>query len=465
MKKLALFIPLLLILVLTACNGPKKLTKKGNALSEAGIHKEAVEFYMKALSKDRAHVDAINGLRKSGSAVLNDLQSDFFRAYSNSDYKIAVYIYRDMEKFQTRLNKMNAELKIPRHYQEDYKSAKSKYLDQRFEEANELMGRENFVGAENVFKEIKSIEPNYGGEDLSNLMEISKLEPPYRDGNNQLDLNKNRSAYYAFKKVTSINSNYKDVKIKMEEALELAQYTIAILKFKNFSYERGAEARISSIMMDQLIKNKGPFLKILDRSSMDKIIKEQYLSMNGWVSGNGAVKTGELLGAKAILSGKIITVSKTAEAPKSKIVRAYKKRVVKTYNKSTDSYTTNTFYDKVSYKNYQGYNNVRIVFQFMLVSAETGEVLLSDVAEKNTRSAVDYNIYGGNYKDLVPGSWEYTWKKTPSDKVDPSRSGVRNLRSKFTTSKTLMPMSSLMSEAFDTVGKTAAQKVYLYNPE
>jgi tetratricopeptide (TPR) repeat protein len=465
MKKLALLIPLLLILIVTACNGPKKLTRKGNSLSEAGIHKEAVEFYMKALAKDRAHVDAIKGLRKSGSVVLNNLQSDFFKAYGNSDYKTAVYIFRDMEKLQTRLNKMNAELKIPLHYKEDYKVAKFKYLDERFEEANEMMAGENFIGAENVFKEITLIDPSYGGSDLTNLMEISKLEPPYRKGNAQLDLNKNRTAYYAFKKVVNLNPNYKDAKIKMVEALELAQYAIAVLKFKNFSYERGAEVRISSIVIDQLIKNKGPFLKVLDRSSMDKIINEQYLSMNGWVSGNGAVETGELLGAKAILSGKIISVSRTSKAPKPTIVKAYKKRVVKTYNKGTDSYSSKTLYDKVSYKNYRGYNNVRIVFQFMLVSAETGEVLLSDVAEKNIRSAVDYSLYVGNYKNLVPGYWEYTWKKASSDKVDRSRSGVRDLRSKFTNSKSLKTMSSLTSEAFDIVGKTAAKKIYLFNPE
>tara|TARA_B110000211_G_C14068297_1_gene548718 strand:- start:778 stop:2175 length:1398 start_codon:yes stop_codon:yes gene_type:complete len=465
MKKILLLIPLLLILVITGCNGPKKLTKKGNALSEAGIHKEAVEFYMKALYKDRAHVAAIQGLRKSGDAVLNSFQSDFFRAYSNSEYKRAVYIYRDMEKYQTRLNKMNAELRIPQHYQDDYKDAKSKYLEQRFEEANEMMARENFTGAETIFKEITVLEPNYGGEDLNNLMEISKLEPPYRDGNNQLDLNKNRSAYYAFQKVVKVNPNYKDAKLKMEEALELAQYTIAVLQFKNFSYERGAEAKISSIMMDNLIRNKGPFLKVIDRSNMDKIINEQYLAMNGWMSGNGAIKTGEILGAKGILSGKIISVTKSSQAARSKIVKGYKKRTVKSYNKSTQKTTSKTVYDKVSFKNYKGHNSVKILFQFMLVSSETGEVLLSEVVEKKIVSEVNYNIYGGNYRNLVPGEWKYTWKKTTGDRIDHSRTGRNNLRAKFKSSKTLRAISSITSEAYSTVGKTAAKKVYQFNPE
>jgi len=49
MKKILFLIPLLLMLVITACNGPKKLTKKADALAVAGIHKEAVEFYISSV--------------------------------------------------------------------------------------------------------------------------------------------------------------------------------------------------------------------------------------------------------------------------------------------------------------------------------------------------------------------------------------------------------------------------------
>ena len=465
MKKIFLLIPLLLILIVSACTGPKMLTKKGNKLAEAGIHKEAVELYMDALYKDRAHVSAIQGLRKSGAVVLNSFQSDFFRAYSNSEYKKAVYIYKDMEAFQTRLNKMNAELIIPSHYIDDYKDAKTKYLEQRFDTANEMMAQENFIEAETIFKEITSIEPSYGGKDLNKLMEISKLEPPYRAGNNQLDLNKNRLAYRSFKKVVKINANYKDAKLKMDEALELAQFTVAVLKFKNFSYERGADDKVSSIMMDNLIRNKGLFLKVIDRSHLEENVNQQYLAMNGWVSGNGAIKAGELLGSKAILSGKIISVTKSSQAPRYKTVKGYKKRVVKKYNASTQKNTYKTVYDKVSFKNYKGNNTVKVLFQYMLVSSETGEVLLSEVVEKKIISEVDYNIYGGNYKDLVPGQWEFTWKKMPSDRIDHSLSGRKNLRDKFKSSKTLRTISSITNEAYSTVGKAAAKKVYQFNPE
>lgn len=465
MKRILLITQMLFVLILVSCNGPKKLTKKGNELAGAGVHKQAVEFYIRALNKDRAHVAAISGLKTSGQSVMADYQSKFFKAYSNSDYKTSVYTYIEMEKFQSRIKKYNAEIDIPRHYQDDYLDAKNKYLEKRFEEANNLMAQENFKGGEVILKEIVKLEPNYGGSDLSKLMEIAKLEPPYRSGNSNLDMNKNRAAYYDFKKVTSLNPNYKDAKFKKEEALKLAQYPIAVMKFKNFSYERGAEEKISAILLDELIRNKGPFLKVLDRSNMDKVLNEQFMSMNGWMDGSGAVKTGELIGAKAILSGKVLSVKRNVKHPQAQTIKAYKERIVRVYNKSTDSYTSKTEYDKVSYQNYSGYNEFSVSFQFMLVSSETGEVVLSEIVNKTVRSEVDFNTYGGNYKELVPGDYKFTWKSLPTDKIDLSRNERKAMHAKFKANKNLRPVNDLGAEAIKSVARTAGQKVYSFNPE
>lgn len=465
MKRILQVLSLLLIVTLVACNGPKKLTKKGDQLSSAGIHKEAVEFYIKALNKDRAHVEARIGLKKSAQSVLGDYQSKFFKAYNNSDYKTAVYSYLEMEAFQKRLNSYNVDVEIPSHYKADFADAKEKYLKERFEKANELLSQENFKGAEGVFKEITTLEPDYGGQDLDHLMEIAKLEPFYREGNLKLDADKNRDAYYAFKRIVDVNSNYKDSKYKMEEALKLAQYPIAVLKFKNFSADGGAEAHITANFMDDLLKNRDPFLKVLDRSSMDQVLNEQYLAMNGWVSGSGAVKTGELLGAKAILSGKVLKVQKITKNPVAKTVKAYKKRVVRTFHKESNSYSTKTEYDKVSVQNYAGYTEVIVSFQFMLVSSETGEVLMSEIVEKRVRSEVDYNTYGGNYKELVPGDWKFTWKKLPTDRIETGRSAQKQFQSKFKGNRNLRGVMELSTEVYQSVGQTLAQRIKNYNPE
>ena len=360
---------LLITLTLVACVGPKKLTKNGDKLAEAGIHKEAVNQYIAALNKDRAYIDAQIGLKKSSAAVLSDYQSVFFRAFSTGDNKTAVYTYLEMQKFMERVNKYNADQSIPAQYTQDFEKAKTEYLQAQYEKANNFMGEKNFKAADELFDEIKSIDPNYLGDDLDKLHEIAKLEPHYLAGKDALLNNKPRTAYFAFEKVVQGNPNYKDAKFQMEDALAEAQYPIAVLKFKNVAgsgYENLAQT-IQAHFTTELAQNKGPFIKVLDRTNMDQVLNEQYLSMDGWVSGSGAVKTGELLGAKAILSGKLLSVKSQYKSPTYQTQKAYKEIKKKVYDAETKKYKTVTEYKKTTYKSYSASNEVTLQFQFILV--------------------------------------------------------------------------------------------------
>ena len=226
-------------------------------------------------------------------------------------------------------------------------------------------------------------------------------------------------------------STYKDAKLKFDEALELSEYPIAVLKFKNFSGDIGASAIIEANVISDLLANKGPFLKILDRTHMSKVLDEQYLAMNGWIEGNGAVKTGEILGAKAILSGKLLSVKSQIRYPTLNKKKAYKRRAEKYYNKDTKRTETKYVYDKIYYNNYEGYTQVSATFQYILVSTETGEVLNSGIEEEVFRSEVNYSTYSGNYKNLYPGIWNVRNQDSTSDRVFTSRNKVNNFRSNF----------------------------------
>lgn len=464
-SKFKIFFVLTISVLLFACNAAKSLAKKGDKLAEAGIHKEAVEFYIKALNVDRSRVNAQVGLRKSAENVMSKYQSKFFNEYASGEYKNAVYTFLEMKSFKKRLDIYNAEVNFPKHLNEDFEDAKKKYLKVEFEKANQLLAEEKFESAEAIFVEIQKVEPNYKGSDLEKLKEIAQLEPHYRQGNDYLEQGKNRAAYYEFEMVTNLNSNYKDAQFKQEEALKLAEYPIAFLSFKNYSKSRDSESKIAAILMNEVIKHRGPFLKVIDRESIGKVIKEQYLSMNGWVEGSGAIKTGELTGAKAILSGKVLSVDYNAQVPKLLREKAYKRRVVRKYNAETKKTESSVSYDKVFYNNYIGFNEAKVSFQYMLVSSETGEVLLSGIIEKTMRSEVDYNTYNGNANDLYPGVWKSAWKPSASDRVYTNRAQVNAFQSKFSANKNLRPLSDLQDNAERSIGLELAQKVLKFNPE
>jgi tetratricopeptide (TPR) repeat protein len=464
-QKLKQFLIFLLAITIVACNGSKAYTKKAARLAAAGIHKEAIEYYIQALNRDRSNVEAQIGLRKSGEEVMSKYQSKFFKEYNSSNYKSAVYTYIEIEDFKKKIDAYNADVNVPSHLTEDYQNAKKEYLEEEFEMANKLMSEEQFEAAEAVFVEIQKIEPNYKGADLQKLKEIAQLEPPYRRGNSFLDLGKNRSAYYEFKKVTDKNSAYKDAKFKLEEALDLSEYPVAVLKFKNYSGDIGGAAIVEANIINDLLAKKGPFLKVLDRTHMDKVLNEQYLAMNGWMEGNGAVKTGELLGAKAILSGKLLSVKSQIRSPQLKREKAYKRRVEKYFNNVTQKTESKYVYDKIYYNNYKGHTQVSISFQYILVSTETGEILDSGIEEKVIRSEVNYNTYSGNYKNLYPGTWNLKLQNSTNDRVYTNRSKVNNFRQTFTASKNMKGTSELRMDGLKSIGSSVAAKVYLFNPE
>lgn len=452
-------------IVIFSCNGSKSLANKGDKLRESGIHKQAIEYYIQSLNKDRSNVDAQVGLRKSGGEVMSKSASKFFQAYNADDYQSAVHTYLEMEKFENRLDKYHAEVTIPRHISSDFEIAKKKYLAIEFEKANSLLAQENFEEAEAVFHEIQLIEPSYKGSDLAKLKEIAQLEPIYRRGNEFLDRGKNRAAFYEFKKVVNKNVNYKDAKDKQDESLSLAQFPIAVLKFKNYSVNTVAAAKVQANTIDELLKNKGPFIKILDRTQMNRVLNEQYLAMNGWVEGSGAVRTGELLGAKAILSGKLLSVKTITGKPSLTRKKGYKKVQEKYYNLQTKRTETKVRYEKIYYNNFYGQSSVTVSFQYILVSSETGEVLLSGIAEESMTSTVDYNTFKGDVTKLYPGTWISRSSKSPSDRVYTNRSRVNTFQNKFSANRTLTNTSELADEAYKKVGNAVSKKIYTFNPE
>ncbi|MAW65936.1 MAG: hypothetical protein CMD18_07060 [Flavobacteriales bacterium] len=464
-QKGKLFFLFLLTILLASCNGSKAYTKKATKLAAAGIHKEAIEYYIQALNRDRSNVEAQIGLRKSGAEVISNYQSKFFKEYNSNNYRSAVYTYIDIQAFKKKTSSYNVEFNLPGNLIEDYLDAKNKFLEEEFELANRLMSEEQFEGAEAVFLEIQKIEPTYKEGDLEKLKEIAQLEPPYRKGNEFLDLGKNRSAYFEFKKVVGKNPSYKDAKYKLNEALELSQYPVAVLKFKNYSGDRDAAAITEANVINNLLSNKGPFLKVLDRTHMDKLLDEQYLAMNGWVEGSGAVKTGQILGAKAILSGKILSVKSEVRSPKARKEKAYKRRAEKYYNKETKRTETKYIYDKIYYNNFKGYTQVSASFQYILVSTETGEVLDSGIEEERFRSEVNYNTYSGNYNNLYPGTWNARFQDSSSDRVYTARSRVNNFRSDFTANKNMRASSELRMDALKSIGESVAKKIVDFNPE
>ena len=87
-------------------------------------------------------------------------------------------------------------------------------------------------------------------------------------------------------------------------------YPTAILPF----HERGEGVRgygstASDILFAALVAN--PDLLLVDRAEIDKTLAEQELNLSGMVSPGDAVKVGNLIGAKVLVTGSVIDADQT----------------------------------------------------------------------------------------------------------------------------------------------------------
>ena len=185
-------------------------------------------------------------------------------------------------------------------------------------------------------------------------------------------------------------------------ALEAGLFTIAIVEFQNATRQSGGESAISALVSDEMMKLNNPFIKLVDRTYTQSFIDEQIMGLSGQVAENTNAQAGELIGAKAIISGKLVSFSKQ----KNPIVRTEKKawaeRKVRKYNEETEKYYYETVYDKIKYQEYRGNSSVQVGFQFQLISTESGEILLTKLINLNRRDEVHFAESNINYRNIVP---------------------------------------------------------------
>jgi hypothetical protein len=274
-----------------------------------------------------------------------------------------------------------------------------------------------------------------------------------------------RAAYHEFNFITNTDPEYKDSQFLKEEALAKAQFNIAIYEFKNFTTEQGINDVIRGQIIDDMLKQNNPFIKLIDRQNTASIIKEQKLSLDGMVQNESAIKIGDMIGAKAIIEGKVLNVVKTEGRLMSENKRGYSEYRVKLKNEETGKSYYETRYNKVSYVEFTRENVAEVTFQFQLISTETGEILLSRTYTKVERSFANYAVYRGDYNKLVPGYWESSSERKANDRIETGRNNVSELRSLFTANKVPTPTHSLVSKINQSISNEVINEIVNFNPE
>ncbi len=427
-------------MLLGACSGSKSFAKKGEKLDAAGLYAEAAEMYLQSAQRNQKNVEAKIGLKKTGQMVLNDKLSEFFKQFSMGDTKAeAVNAYLAAQEYADRVQRMGVMLEIPENYKKDFAQVKGEYLVQLYTEGQDLLAKQDFKAAEAKFARIAQLEPGY--KDASSLQDIAYLEPLYRSGSAHLEGGRYRSAYNDLEKVLAKNPDYKDAKALRQDALTRGQYSIAVLPFSGAGVSKDVTARVQAYAITALIEVRDPFLKVVDRENIDRILQEQRLGLSGVVDEQTAVSAGKLMGAQAVLMGTVMDYREMPGSLRRSTKDGFESYRVRQLNPETNEYSFVVKYKPVKYVEYFQENKVYASFSYKLVSLETGEVLMSKVVEKETSDQAYYASYDGNKENLVPAR---------NGVVDLNNNARRDLLGLLNASHDLKPMGTLSNDLLRT---------------
>jgi tetratricopeptide (TPR) repeat protein len=385
---------------MTSCHNSKHYYKTGVKQEQGGLVNEAAESYYIALQRSRTNVDAQIGMKRTGQLVLNNLLNDFAKQRNFGDYKSAVYAFHVARNYRDRIQSVGVSLLLADFYEQDYQQSKNTYLKNLYDEGNTLLEEKKFTEAEKRFAEIKQLDPGY--KDAGDLGDVAYLEPLYQQGKLTMSLEHYREAYENFEKVISRKSTYKDVSALRRECLEKGRFTIALVDFKNASGTPGMEAKIAAYTLDALTSSKDPFINVVDRENLQNIINEQHLQMTGIIDENTAVAVGELVGAKAILTGTVLNYSEKKGTLRSKQRDGYTTYQERILNKTDGKYYMQTMYRPCSYTEYYNSNSCVVSFQYKLTNIKTGEIIATEIIEKTLNDEVIYGRFDGDVNTLWP---------------------------------------------------------------
>lgn len=437
-----------LLLLGAGCSGSKKMAKKGDQLNEAGMYQEAATYYYNAVLRNQNNIDASIGLKNTGQRVFDDKLTEFTKAKALNDHKAAVYAYKSASSYRQKLKKVGIELEAPSYMVDDFNEAKSIYVESLYQQGKTAVENNSFMEGQAIFNELISLEPNY--KDVSELNNTAINEPSYREAKSLMDKQDFRGAYYAFDRVYSVDQNYKQTTKLRLECLDKGKYPIAISPFENTSGKREIEKRINAFVISDLTSVNNPFLKVIDRTQMETILEEQRLGLSGVMDEETAAEAGNLLGAKVMITGTVLSYSERPGRMKVSRVNGYEAYKVKRYDKVADKTYYDTKYKAVTYQTHNNRNEVSVSFQYKAISLETGEVLFSDIVEKNLSSTVSYATYDGEADRLFPAA---------AKGVETSRSAQKNLQKQIRANRSLKSTDQLSNESFHSISNAVSADV------
>lgn len=400
--KLTLFIKslcIVFVLLLSSCDSSLKYLNTADKLAKDGNYSDAADNFYTALLINPTNIKAKQGLQKNAQLVLDAKFGSFAKLVveGSSEQALRQYIY--CKDYFNNLKNIGIDLNWLAYFDPLYEETKQEFIGKQYEIGLSQMKENKFDKAEFSFAKILEFDSSY--KNVSVLRMQSLLEPLYNQGLNNIEAENYKAAYKIFKQVATFDATYKNTLQMLDYALQKASLPVAAILVGKKSYNNFEDLSFYQVLVARFSKSKNPFLKIIDRNNLEKLLKEQELGMSGIIDAESAVKAGKLIGAKYFLLIDVTDVKFDELKPTTTDEPAYQSFSERVVGANGEAQSVIKF-KKVNYSETKKYRKVEARVSYQLVSIQTGQIVSSEVFNAEQYDAHAYAKFNGNIDNLYP---------------------------------------------------------------
>ncbi len=400
--KLTLFIKslcIVFVLLFSSCDSSLKYLKTADKLAKDGNYSDAADNFYTALLINPTNIKAKQGLQKNAQLVLDAKFGSFAKLVveGSSEQALRQYIY--CKDYFNNLKNIGIDLNWLAYFDPLYEETKQEFIGKQYEIGLSQMKENKFDKAEFSFAKILEFDSSY--KNVSVLRMQSLLEPLYNQGLNNIEAENYKAAYKIFKQVASFDATYKNTLQMLDYALQKASLPVAAILVGKKSYNNSEDLSFYQVLVARFSKSKNPFLKIIDRNNLEKLLKEQELGMSGIIDPESAVKAGKMIGVKYFLLIDVTDVKFDELKPTTSDEPAYQSFSERVVGANGEAQSVIKF-KKVNYSETKKYRKVEARVSYQLVSVQTGQIVSSEVFNADQYDAHAYAKFNGNIDNLYP---------------------------------------------------------------
>lgn len=304
----------LAVYLLSACNSERKVLERGAIYEREGMLAEAHALYTEHYARRERSVEAHVGMKRTAQGISDRIQAEARGHYLNNDLAAGDRARERVEAYHAQQLRHRIELHWAPTLDADRQRAVEHIAEKALDAAKEALRAERYEEALSEAQRALSLVPAL--KEAEYIQRIATIEPWYQQARRAMGLKLWREAFRLLDKVTRQDATYKDAWILQEQCREQALLPLAYVPLYNgqlYANELSGvlggstvEAQLAANIKQAILALDEPLIVLVDRDNTEELLAQQRKQMSGVYDDRYSAEAGRLIGARYVLTGKIL---------------------------------------------------------------------------------------------------------------------------------------------------------------